>query len=221
MILGPGEYRLDNTRGITIRLRFRKIGPARFLSHLDLVLLFQRAFRRALLPIAFSMGKVPRPRINIPYPLPLGVETEVDVLEVNLVHEIHLEDVKDRLNDKLPEGIEVLLIRKALQGERRSLSGLEYSIQGDGLPDCDPVKRILNCTTLKVARKRKERLISVDIRPFVESIQRIDARHMTLTLKVQDGRSTRPDEVLDALGLNADTLAGLHIVRTGIVETVQ
>jgi hypothetical protein len=60
----------------------------------------------------------------------------------------------------------------------------------------------------------------VDIRPLVETVERLGAREMSLSVRVDAGRSTRPDEVLRALGLDDDALAGLEILRTEIVETV-
>jgi len=215
------KTREATTRDKTIRLRFKKVRTARFLSHLDLVRLFQKAFRRALLPVALSRGKVPRPKISIPYPLPLGVESEVDVLEVELAHEIHLDDLRSRLNGKMPEGIEILDVRRVAPGERRRLAGMSYSILGDGLPGSDPVDKLMKSSTLKVERKKKDRLIHVDIRPYVDSIRRINGEHMALDLKVEEGRSTRPDEVLDALGMSVEAIAGLQIVRTEIEEIVE
>lgn len=215
------KTREATTRDKTIRLRFRKVRTARFLSHLDLVRLFQKAFRRALLPVARSRGKVPRPKITIPYPLPLGVESEVDVLEVDLAYEVHLDDMKTRLNCKLQDGIEILDVRWVAPGERRHLAGMHYSILGDGLPENEPVDKLMKSSTWKVERKKKDRRIPVDIRPYIGSIRRISGKHMALDLKVEEGRSTRPDEVLDTLGMSVEAVAGLHIIRTEIEEIVQ
>jgi len=200
------------------RLRFRKVGRQRFLSHLDLMRLFLKAFRRALLPLRWSQGKAPKPRISIPYPLPVGVESFRDVLDVETDYLIHPEDVKDRLNRNLPEGVEILSARLVPPGERRILSGLEYEIRGRGLPEPRCLDEFLKTSTWTVERLKKDRMLSVDIRPFVETMSRTQEDGMLLVLKVDQGRSTRPDEVLRALGLDAATIAGLNIVRTGVRE---
>jgi radical SAM-linked protein len=182
--------------------------------------LFLKAFRRALLPVRWSRGKAPKPRISIPYPLPVGVESFHDVLDVETEFLIHPEDVKDRLNRNLPEGVDVLSARRVPAGERRTLSGLEYTVQGRGLPEPRRLAEFVKTSTWTVERLKKDRMLSVDIRPYVEVMSLTHEDRMLLVLKVDQGRSTRPDEVLRALGLDAATVAGLNIVRTGVREAV-
>lgn len=204
----------------TVRLRFSRAGVQRYLSHLDLMELFLRAARRALLPLAPPRGKSARPRISLPYPLPLGVEARGEVLEADLEFPIPLDDLTARLNEQLPEGLRIHDARWLPAGERRTLSGLRYRVSGEGLPSADRVQEFLKTPTCTVERKRNDRRVAVNIRPLVETVERLGARELGLSVKVDAGRSTRPDEVLRALGLDDDTLAGLEIIRTEVIESV-
>jgi radical SAM-linked protein len=183
--------------------------------------LFHRAFRRALLPLAVSRGKTPRPRISIPYPLPVGVESDCEILEAGLDYPIRAEDLSERLNRCLPEGVTVRAPRTLAPGERHALVGVRYAVEGDGLPDESRLSEFRNSPAWKVDRRKNERLVSVDIRPYVRSLERIGDRRLELHLGVADGRSTRPDELLAALGLDAHSIARLRVVRCEIVESAE
>ena len=208
-----------NTREVALRLRFRRDRVQRFLSHLDLMRVFFKAFRRALLPLATRRTREFRPRLSLPYPLPLGVESRVEVIEAELDFALDLDDVAARLNRNLPEGLSILSVRHMPAGERRKLSGLEYEVEGDRLPEAGQLASFLASSTLTVERKKNNRQVSVNIRPFVKDLRRTDDGGLILDLIVEEGRSARPDEVLGLLGLDEDTVASLRMVRTGIRET--
>lgn len=91
---------------------FCKKGILRYISHLDIVRLFQRALRRAGLPVALSQGFSPHYRISFGNALKLGVESEGEKAEFSLNEWIDPEEFKSRLNRKLPEGIKVVKCKK-------------------------------------------------------------------------------------------------------------
>ena len=91
---------------------FCKKGILRYISHLDIVRLFQRAVRRAGLPVALSQGFSPHYRISFGNALKLGVESEGEKAEFSLNEWIDPEEFKSRLNRKLPEGIKVVKCKK-------------------------------------------------------------------------------------------------------------
>ena len=91
------------------RLLFEKTGNAVWISHLDLMRLFQRAFKRAGLPLTHTQGFNPRPSVSIALPLSVGVESRCELLEFDLEGEkIPNEEILHRLNESLVEGIRVL-----------------------------------------------------------------------------------------------------------------
>ena len=89
------------------RALFEKVGSARFISHLDLMRLFQRAFKRAGLPLTHTQGFNPRPSVSIALPLSLGAESHCELLDFDLESPVPLEDIRNRLNAALINGIRV------------------------------------------------------------------------------------------------------------------
>ena len=107
------------------RLLFEKTGRARYISHLDLMRTFQRAFLRADIPIKHTEGFNPHPFISIALPLSLGFSSECEILEFGLLEGTGHADVPARLNAVLPEGVRV---KECYSGERplKELAALEY-----------------------------------------------------------------------------------------------
>lgn len=89
------------------RALFEKVGTARFISHLDLMRLFQRAFKRAGLPLTHTQGFNPRPSVSIALPLSLGAESNCELLDFDLESPVPLEDIRNQLNAALIDGIRV------------------------------------------------------------------------------------------------------------------
>lgn len=89
------------------RALFEKVGSARFISHLDLMRLFQRAFKRAGLPLTHTQGFNPRPSVSIALPLSLGAESHCELLDFDLESPVPPERIRDRLNAALIDGIRV------------------------------------------------------------------------------------------------------------------
>ena len=89
------------------RALFEKVDNARFISHLDLMRLFQRAFKRAGLPLTHTQGFNPRPSVSIALPLSLGAESHCELLDFDLERPVPLEDIRNRLNAALIDGIRV------------------------------------------------------------------------------------------------------------------
>ena len=102
------EKTKDTNGKMKIKIRFAKSGEMRYISHLDLLRLFQRASRRAGLPVAISKGFSPRPRINIMPAIKLGVES--DNLETRFLLERRMDagELINRLQSQLPKGIKIL-----------------------------------------------------------------------------------------------------------------
>ena len=91
-----------------IRLRYAKRGPLRFTSHRDFARAFERALRRAAVPIAFSQGFTPHPKISYASAAPTGVASEAEYLEIGLDRAVEPETVRRALDSALPPGLDVL-----------------------------------------------------------------------------------------------------------------
>ena len=89
------------------RLLFEKVGRSVWISHLDLMRLFQRAFKRAGLKLKHTQGFNPRPSVSIALPLSVGVESECELLDFDLEGEYTIDTIADKLNAALVEGVRV------------------------------------------------------------------------------------------------------------------
>ncbi|WP_316699669.1 TIGR03936 family radical SAM-associated protein [Paratissierella segnis] len=87
---------------------FTKKNYLRYLSHLDLMRLFQRCFNRSQIPIKYSEGFNPHPKFSIAHPLSLGIESEGEFMEIDLAEEISIEDFIDKMNYSLPKDIQIV-----------------------------------------------------------------------------------------------------------------
>ena len=95
------------------RILFEKKGNAVWISHLDLMRLFQRGFKRAGLPLTHTQGFNPRPSVSIALPLSVGVESECELLDFELEScDVSADEIRDRLNSGLVEGVRVLDVYK-------------------------------------------------------------------------------------------------------------
>lgn len=142
------------------RLLFSKTGRARYISHLDLMRTFQRAFQRADLTIKHTEGFNPHPFISILLPLSLGFSSECEVLEFQLLGETPHADVPARLNAVLPEGITV---ERCYEGGRKAkeLALVEYQLTleyDNGIPAgaADAWQEMLHRESLQVTKKSKK-----------------------------------------------------------------
>ena len=96
-----------------LRLLFEKKGRSVWISHLDLMRLFQRAFKRAGLPLTHTQGFNPRPSVSIALPLSVGVESQCELLDVELeTCDMATSEIRDKLNEGLVAGVRVLDVYK-------------------------------------------------------------------------------------------------------------
>lgn len=171
------------------RLLFEKKGNAVWISHLDLMRLFQRAFKRAGLPLKHTQGFNPKPSVAIALPLSVGIESNCELLDFDLDIDFNQWDLlPDMLNSVLVEGVRV---RKAyLDGKKvrdlsfmRSLLIMEYD---NGIPKGagTEISTLLNRPELKVIKKTKNGPQEQDIIPLIRSFTIREGEKDTLELEV-------------------------------------
>lgn len=156
------------------RALFEKTGNAVWISHLDLMRLFQRAFKRACLPLTHTQGYNPRPSVSIALPLSVGVESVCELLDFDLDGErVSCEEICRRLNESLVDGVSV---RKVYENGAkiknlallRSVLTLEYDA---GVPAgvADAIHQMLTQPSLCVEKKSKNGNVDQDIIPMIRS----------------------------------------------------
>lgn len=91
-----------------LRVKFNKRNYLKYISHLDLMRLFQRSFNRAEVPIKYSKGFNPQPRLSIASPLSLGIESEEEYMDIELLKEIDIDEFKNKMNKVLPKDVQII-----------------------------------------------------------------------------------------------------------------
>lgn len=157
------------------RLLFEKTGSAVWMSHLDLMRLMQRAFKRAGLPLTHTQGFNPRPSVSIALPLSVGVESVCELLDFDLQGELPLmETIQTRLNAVLVPGVTVRQVY--MDGRKirdlallRCRLGLEYD---GGIPAgaTDAIATLFARESLMVEKKSKNGILEQDIRPMIREL---------------------------------------------------
>lgn len=158
------------------RLRFSKAGTARYISHLDLMRTFQRAFLRAGVPIRHTEGFNPHAFVSIALPLPVGQSSVCELLDCELMGDIPLEEVPERLNRALPEGIAVLRAYEAVRSLKelcwlRSEVRLEYD-RGVPAGAAEEIAALFARPSLTIEKKTKRReKAEIDMIPMIQSVE--------------------------------------------------
>jgi radical SAM-linked protein len=204
-----------------IRITFAKQGALRYTGHLDLHKLWERAARRAELPLAYSQGFHPQPRMSLAAALPLGFSSRAEVLDMKLEHEISIDGLVEKLNDTLPSGIKVTGVEiaedsaPALQTQVLSASyEVRLTEPMEAIELTNRAKEIMKQETLPRQRRGK----AYDLRPLIEMLSVVTEPNglpwLRMTLAAREGATGRPEEVLDALGIQFETT---RIERTRLI----
>jgi radical SAM family uncharacterized protein/radical SAM-linked protein len=152
------------------RVRFSKTGPARYLGHLEMCGVFDRALRRAGLPVAFSQGFHPLPRRSFAEALPLGLESLDEILELELHQEQPPGLVGEKLNAELPAGLTVLSVEEARPGAGKPV-GVEFEVSGElGRLDRERAGAFKAAERFPITLLRKKGLCTVDLKLMVSEL---------------------------------------------------
>jgi radical SAM-linked protein len=200
-----------------IRITFVKQGALRYTGHLDLHKLWERAARRAELPLAYSQGFHPQPKMNMAAALPLGFSSRCEVLDMRLEQEIPLENLPTRLNSTLPSGLQVVEVQQvderapALQTQVLSA---EYEVTLTEIIDLAELKHKIDSVIESKSLPRERRGKMYDLRPLIEELQVLESdglpstqeqapalQRVFMRLAAREGATGRPEEVLDVLGI--------------------
>lgn len=208
-----------------LRFTFARGAAARYVSHLDLARLWERALRRARLPVAYSAGFTPHARIAFAAPLSVGHTGGAELVDVFLGEAVEPEEAAARLGAQLPEGLSLLVAQAvpvsgpALQAQLRAA---EYvvSFAEESPALAIRVAELLARVEVPIERRREgKRVKDLDLRPFIQTliVTSTSPAQLVMRLKMDTAGAARPDEVLAALGV-ADRPLKIHRVRLLLVE---
>jgi len=206
-----------------IRIEFSKQGALRYTGHLDLHNLWERAVRRAALPLEYSQGYHPQPKIQFASALPLGFASRAEVMDLWLKEERGLDACRAALQSALPDGIQIFAIKQADERApalQTQVVSAEYEITipaqfASGLNE--KAAALMQAKSLPRERRGK----TYDLRPLIESLclaplplGQAAGIMMLLCLASREGATGRPEEVLDQMALPADPV---WIERTRLI----
>ena len=163
-----------------IRIRFSKTGAMRFISHLDLNRTMARAFRRAGLPIAYSEGFNPRPKLVFGLNLSIGAESKCEILDTQLTQEMEYEDIMQRLNDTLPEGLDVYYVKRPVM-PTKTIGFCDYEIT---IPFGQDISENIKSAFTPPVMILKQTKSSEAVTDISENIKSIDASFSDGTITV-------------------------------------
>lgn len=198
-----------------LRIKFAKEGALRYIGHLDLHHIWQRSIRRAGLPLIYSQGFHPQPKIQIASALPLGFSSRAEFVDIWL-EDLRLQtlDFSEKLQASVPEGITILDIQEV---ELRSpalqtlIESAEYEVTLlDEIPETlldEKLATIMNAESiLRPKRKKKRKRFTstpqtYDLRPLILDLQKHGEGILYMHLTAKESATGRPDEVLNEMSI--------------------
>ena len=194
-----------------VRFRFAKLGKVRWTSHRDVARMWERALRRARLPLAYTAGFSPRPQLSFGLALPTGCSSTAEYLEAVLTAEVDPAGLPGLLSPLLPAGVDVAAAAAVPPGAgslQEEVTSCTWEIE---LPLLEPaglpgvIARALGAGELPVQRERKGRLVLDDLRPSVISLSPLEAPgpgSLLLAELATRPRGVRPSELARVLGVD-------------------
>lgn len=185
-----------------IRIRFTKTGDLVWISHHDVMRLWERMLRRSGLPIAFSEGFNPRPRLSVPLALGIGVASRDEVVEVDLSRWMTAQGVLAALTPCLAAGMEITKLELLAPGERGQVNRVEYSVRlapGEAETLAPRLAELLARETLEIIRQRNQK--PIDLRKYLIEA-RIEGEALVFAFEVTPQGTARPEEFCRLLGFD-------------------
>jgi radical SAM-linked protein len=206
------------------RITFSKTTAMRFTGHLDLHRTLERTMRRANLPLAYSEGFTPRPKLTLASALPLGYTSEAEIADFWLKEELPLNQIDQAFKGAQPPGVSLQQVESIASDAPKlqtTLTKAKFVVNlTEPIPNLDQkIAELLQRETILREKIKKGKRKTSDIRPLIFEVNRIsledESKHtLEMTLKAEPGATGRPDHVLEAMGV--DPLSA-RIHRTGLI----
>ncbi len=223
--VGPTEPdRADPAGFRKVRAAFAKEGDARYFGHLEMVNIFVRALRRAAVPVAYSQGFHPMPKIAFSDPLPIGMESRCESFDLTVAASVRTEDLVGRLNDHLPEGLRLLSCRPLAGGKKRPDRGRIDQYRVNPPPELSLDRGRMAAFAdrdewIVTRTNRKGKLKKIDLKAMIREFDVTDVGQLVLSLWSVPGKTVRPAEVLrEIFAFPEDAIQQSRIVKTATAE---
>ena len=202
------------------RIRFSKLGKIRFTSHRDVARMWERALRRATLPVAYTEGFSPHPKLSFGLALSTGHESLGEYLDIDMSQPVDVEGIPARLDPCLPIGLDVQAAAEIESGTpslQQVVTSCTWQIEVVGLGAAELDERVQACLradSLVVTRERKGHKVTDDLRPAILSLEMVDDRAEMVAELATQPRGLRPSELVAVLASQRDDdLVEGHVCR--------
>lgn len=215
-----------------LRVKFGRGQEVKFISHLDIMRFWERAFRRAGIPLAYSEGFTPHPKISLAAPLPVGMTSEAELMDVVLTDWMSPQGFTSAVTRQLTAGftiLEALPVSPTLPSLQSAVREAEYRVEAAGKSRTETeaaISGLMAADSLPWHHKRDTGDKSYDLRPLVADLRLIDwdrsAGTIGMRLRCGSGGSGRPEQVAAALGFNERPQSILRtrlILDTGLPQS--
>lgn len=203
------------------RIRFTKFGDMKYVSHLDMIRLFTRIFHRAQLPVAYSQGFNPHPKMSILLPLSVGLESSCEYLDVEFEKSVSMLDCIKKLKAATPLGMEIPQICELNETGRKAkeIRYAEYKIETDANISIHQPEEFLERETIEVVKKTKRSEGLTDIRPDIMDLCATGEHSFSAIISAGSSANLKPDLLIEAMKTYIDGFApnAVSICRTGIL----
>lgn len=212
----------DSTR-FWLEVDYSKTGPAGYFGHLEFINIFIRAVNRADIPVVYSQGFHPMPKIAFPDPLPVGVESEKETLVITVDRMMDPDTVKKDLNQQLPEGITIKACRKAPAKKKKTSKAGQTSIyrmeSTKKLFDEKRADGFRRQEHVIMEKKNKKGVVKqINLKEVVSNLVVIDQKRLMMEIKEVSGKKAKPGDAAQTLfGLSEEDVKQVRVVK---IETI-
>ena len=200
-----------------VRITFSKTGALRYIGHLDLNTIWERAAWRVGLPLAYTQGFHPQPKMTFASALPLGFSSHCEVMDMRLNEDMDLTSLSAQLQNAMPSGIGILNAQSIDEREpplQTQIVSAVYEVNLTEAVDSLELKRKIDEVMASSSLPRQRRGKSYDLRPLIEKLELIPENKILMRLSAREGATGRPEEVLDVLRI---MIEHARVERTNLI----
>lgn len=207
----------------TVRIWFKKVGTARYISHLDLTRCMSRVLKISRLPVWYTEGFNPRIYMTFGMPLSLGVSGERECMDIRLTEDVAGEEICRRLNERLPEGLLALEAQEAI----KKIDAIRWSVyeivfsKAEDASIKEKLEKLLAQESVFVAKHTKKGEKMVDIKPEFSQMEYVETEDQlcaTVCLPSSVNGSVNPGLLVDALAAAYEKEYSPAIIRKKMLD---
>ena len=185
---------------LPVRIKFRKVGNLQYISHLDLQRVVGRILIRSGVPVWFTQGFNPHPKIVFALPLSVGAQSECEYVDIKIDRRISHKEIAERLNAQVTDEMKILSVyRPETKFSEIAYVRYEITLYCDGITDETPaaIEKLFTESPLNMTKRSKSGEKEIDVIPYIKSVTaKRDADSLTLAVVLNGGEGSLNPEML-------------------------